>query len=143
MVKKIIILLLILVALLIILGVWLGYNLSRADGAGGVSPYSAVYLRTGDIYFGKLSWFPKPRLKNVWFIQRSVDEKNQPQLGLLPFTSAFWGPIDEVSLNPAEIVFWTRLRGSSDAARAFANPGAFRAPPAPEARDGTSPSGSE
>ena len=111
----------IIVLVLVGVGVWLGASFGRATG-GGASPYSAVYLTTGDIYFGKLSWFPKPRLTNVWLLQRNVDSLNQPQLGLVPFTSAFWGPVDEIYLSPKQIVFWTRLSKESAVAKAFDNP---------------------
>ena len=80
----------IIILILVGVGVWLGVSLGRAT-RGGASPYSAVYLTTGDVYFGKLSWFPKVRLTNVWLLQRNVDSRNQPQLGLAPFTSAFLG----------------------------------------------------
>ena len=111
----------ILILVLVGVGIWLGVSLGRSAG-GGASPYSAVYLTTGDIYFGKLSWLPKPRLTNVWFIQRNVDSSNQPQLGLVPFTSAFWGPVDEIYLSPKQIVFWARLSKASAVAKAFDNP---------------------
>lgn len=111
----------IIVLVLLGVGVWLGVNLGRS-AEGGASAYSAVYLTTGDIYFGKLSWLPKPRLTNVWLLQRNVDNNNQPQLGLVPFTSSFWGPVDEIYLNPKQIVFWTRLSKDSAVVRAFDNP---------------------
>ena len=85
----------IIILVLVGVGVWLGVSFGRSAG-GGASPYSAVYLTTGDIYFGKLSWFPNPRLTNVWLPQRNVDSLNQPQLGLTPLTSAFCGPVDEI-----------------------------------------------
>ena len=111
----------IIILVLVGVGVWLGVSFGRSAG-GGASPYSAVYLTTGDIYFGKLSWFPNPRLTNVWLPQRNVDSLNQPQLGLTPLTSAFWGPVDEIYLSPKQIVFWTRLSKASAVAKAFDNP---------------------
>ena len=77
------------------------------------SPYSAVYLKTGDIYFGELSWFPRLKLKNPWFLQKTTDENNQPQIGVAPLAGAFWGPQNEIYLNQDEIIFWTRLRNNS------------------------------
>lgn len=111
----------IIVLVLVGFGVWLGISLGRS-AAGGASPYSAVYLTTGDIYFGKLSWHPKLRLTNVWLLQRNVDSQNQTQLGLAPFTSSFWGPVDEIYLSPKQVVFWTRLSKDSAVAKAFDNP---------------------
>lgn len=90
------------------------------------SQFTAVYLSTGDIYFGKMDWFPYPRMTNVWFIQRSVDQKNQPQFGLAPFKGIFWTPIDEISFNPKDIVFWTKIKDGSQLAQALANPSALQ-----------------
>ena len=106
------------------LGVWLG---SLAFGSGsanpsGPSPYSAVYLSTGDIYYGKLSWFPSPHLTDVWLLQRQQDAQGQAQVAVEPFNSSFWGPVDEIDLNPRQIVFWTRLRNDSKLAQALSNP---------------------
>lgn len=115
------------VALLVGVGVFLGLVVGRPSPQA-LSPYSAVYLTTGDIYFGKLSWFPKPRLTNVWFVQRTVDGQNQSRLGITPFTSAFWGPADALDLNPKQIVFSARLKAESDVVKAIENPSLFRAP---------------
>jgi len=86
------------------------------------SQFTAVYLSTGDIYFGKMDWFPWPRMKNVWFLQRGADQNNQPQYGLAPFKGVFWTPIDEINLNPKDIVFWTKIKDGSELAKALANP---------------------
>ncbi len=102
---------------------WSG-NSANADFKS--SQFTAVYLTTGDIYFGKMDWFPWPRMKNVWFLQRGVDQKNQPQYGLAPFKGVFWTPIDEVYLNPKEIVFWTKIKDGSELAKALANPAALQ-----------------
>lgn len=113
------------IALLLILAAAFGATIGKS-GSKAASPYSAVYLTTGDIYFGKLSWFPSPHLTNVWFVQRSVDAQNQSQLGLVPFSSAFWGPINAVYLNPKQIVLWTRLRAGTDISRALEDPNLMR-----------------
>lgn len=124
--KKLLIILILIVIVILVIGIWLGSSLLSAKNPAGPSEYSAVYLTTGDIYFGKLSWFPWPHLENVWFLQRSVNQQNQAQLGVAPFTSAFWKPIDEVYLNPKQIIFWTYLRNDSQLAQALANPAALQ-----------------
>ena len=114
--KKIAIIFIAVIVVLLALVVWFLIQLvgsKETTTLNSPSPYSAVYLASGDIYFGKLSWFPNPRLVNVWFIQKSVDNQNQPQLNLLPFSSVSWGPTDEIFLNSKEIIFWTRLRNDS------------------------------
>lgn len=116
--------LLIVVAVFIIIGigVWLGSAISGGSSKVTASPYSAVYLSNGDMYFGSLSWFPKPRLSNVWLIQRTVDQNNQQQVGVAQFNKAFWAPMDEINLNPKEIVWWTRLQSNSELVKAMDNP---------------------
>ena len=111
------------VVILIGVGVWVGSKLGEQDPSGP-SPYSAVYLATGDIYFGKLDWFPWPHLKGVLLLQRGVDGQNQQvQFGVVPLTSAFWGPVSELYLNPKQVIFWTRLRNDSQLICALANSG--------------------
>ena len=126
------------VALVLGGGVWVGTRLSGGKSSN-VSPYSAVYLATGDIYFGKLSWFPGPRLDNVWFLQAGLDEENRSRPGVVAFTRAFWQPIDRVYLNPKQIVFWTRLSKESEVAKALEDPGALE--PAPAAPPASRPAG--
>jgi hypothetical protein len=87
-----------------------------------LSPYSAVYLSTGDVYFGKLSWFPSPHMTDVWFIQRSQNQSGQVQTSLTPMKSLFWGPADEINFNSQDIVFSTRLKNSSQVVQAIENP---------------------
>jgi hypothetical protein len=120
--KKLLIILLIILVIVLGLGIWLGVKILGRENPEAPSKYSAVYLRTGDIYFGELSWFPWPSLKNVWLIQRTIDSQNQVQLGVVPLKNSFWGPIDKIYLNPREVVFWTKLRKDSQLVRALENP---------------------
>jgi hypothetical protein len=124
--KKVLLVLVLVVVAIIVAGLWLGLKFLGPKDPAGPSEYSAVYLTTGDIYFGKLDMFPWPRMKNVWYLQRGVNQQNQQQLGLAQLKSAFWGPVDEIYLNPKEIVFWTSLRNDSQVAQAFANPSALQ-----------------
>ncbi|MBI2888914.1 MAG: hypothetical protein HYY10_03250 [Candidatus Liptonbacteria bacterium] len=113
------------VVVLVLLGVWAGSFLagSKQTGASG---YTAVFLTSGDVYFGKLSWFPWPKLTKAWFLQRSVDQQNQPQLGLAPFSSVFWGPAGDLFLNPKQILFWAPIAADSSVAKAIGNPASVR-----------------
>lgn len=123
--KKFLIVSVFIVLILIGLGIWVGSGLSQPNPSGP-SEYSAVYLSTGDIYYGVFSWFPLPHLSKVWLLQRSVDQNNQTQLSIAPFNRAFWGPIDEVYLNPKQIIFWTKLRNDSQVLKAIQNPGSLQ-----------------
>jgi hypothetical protein len=130
--KKLIVIVIVIVIVLVAVGVGIGLRLLAGQNPAGASEYSAVYLTTGDIYFGKLSWFPWPHMKNVWFLQRTVNQQNQTQLGVAPLSSAFWKPIDEIYLNPKEIILWTSLRNDSQLAQALANPAALQPASVPQ-----------
>jgi len=118
---RLIIPVLVFMVILLGLGVWVGKKLSEQNPAGP-SHYSAVYLTTGDVYFGKLDWFPWPHLKNAWLLQRGADAQNQVHYSVVPVTNAFWGPVSELYLNPKQVVFWTRLRNDSQVAQVIENP---------------------
>ncbi|MDD4930996.1 MAG: hypothetical protein PHG66_02450 [Candidatus Colwellbacteria bacterium] len=78
-------------------------------------PYVAVYLTTGDIYYGRLSLFPKYRLYDAWFLQRSQDGS----LGLQKFADAFWKPIGPINIDDDKVVFWTEIESTSPIAEAI------------------------
>lgn len=121
--KKLAGVLVIVVVVLVAVAVWVGMRLNKSEADGGrPSAYSAVMLANGDVYFGKFTWFPSPRITNAWILQRSVDEQNRVQLGVVPANRAFWEPVDEVSLNSEHVVSWTRLRKDSQLVQAIENP---------------------
>ncbi len=72
------------------------------------SGYSAVYLRTGDLYFGKLVTFPYFGLKNVYNIQVNSQNQQNP-LSIQKFSSVFWGPEDFLKINRDQVVWVTGL----------------------------------
>jgi len=119
--RKIAIFIIAVLVILLAITLLLVIRLSRS-GDSSSSPYSAVYLSTGDIYFGRLTWFPKPKLTNVWFIQQSVGAEGSPQFGIAPISGTFWGPESEISLNLDNVVFWTRLRADSEVVKVMENP---------------------
>ena len=63
------------------------------------NPYSVVFLNTGDMYFGKLSRFPKLTLTDVWFLQVSTQEDEQTGFNLAKFTNTIFGPEDKMKIN--------------------------------------------
>jgi hypothetical protein len=109
------------IIVLIGLGIWLGLRFGNSSTAAD-SPYSAVYLSSGDIYFGKLDWFPKPHIENAWHLSSAVDAQNHTQPTLLPLKNLFWGPSQDLYLNEKQIIFWTKLRADSQVAKALADP---------------------
>lgn len=88
---------------------------------GFEQPYSAVYLSTGDLYFGKLSHFPKLSLSDVWLLQRNANDAQNP-FGITKFDKAFWGPEDELNIDSKNIIWTTELKSDSSLVKFFKNP---------------------
>lgn len=134
------------IVVIIVLAVWVGVliaGMQSGSSPDGASPYSAVYLSTGDMYFGKLSWFPSPHMTDVWHIVQSPAQNGgQPQIGFVPVESLSYGPVDEVDFNAQDIVFSTRLRNNSQFVQAMENPQAQQggAGNAPGSASSTAPS---
>jgi flagellar basal body-associated protein FliL len=116
----------IIIIVIVALALWLGFVLagmqSGSANPSAASPYSAVYLTSGDVYFGRLSWFPSPHMTDVWFLERNQSQSGETQLAIAPMKSVFWGPVDEINFNPQEILFWTRLMNSSQVVQSIENP---------------------
>ena len=119
----------VIVLLLVGAGVWVGVIMINGGNSSqsALSPYSAVYLSTGDIYFGTLDWSPSPHMENAWFLQRGTDAKGNPTVGVYPFSQVAWGPSNAVYFNSNQIIFWTRLNSTSSIAQLIANPAAATA----------------
>jgi len=77
------------------------------------NPYYAVYLRTGDMYFGKISRFPKFVLSDVWFLQTNI-QKDQAGFNLIKFSNAMFGPTDKMEINKENVVWISKLRDESE-----------------------------
>ena len=82
--------------------------------------YTAVYLRTGDLYFGELVRFPHYGLKQPYLLQFNKDNQQNP-FSLQSFKDAIWGPEDFISLNRDEVVWTASLRSDSNLAKLFAS----------------------
>ena len=77
--------------------------------------YHAVFLTTGDLYFGKLTRFPTFGMKNVYFVQATGDQTNP--LSIQKFTNVFWGPEDVMQINKKEVVWMTKIDKESGLAK--------------------------
>lgn len=117
------ILLIIVIVLLIALGVVLYWQ-----RGGFKESYWAVYLNTGDLYFGRLHKFPKLSLSDVWFIQRNSQDTQNP-FSLVKFEQAFWGPEDKIYLNEKDIVWKAKLKESSQILQSIKSSPAIQAQP--------------
>ncbi|KKU25857.1 hypothetical protein A3I25_01385 [Candidatus Nomurabacteria bacterium RIFCSPLOWO2_02_FULL_42_17] len=71
----------------------------------GSSEYSLVKLTTGELYVGRLSWFPRPAMRNAHLFQITADPedatKQNPQL--MPVSESLWAP-KVIYFNPEQIV---------------------------------------
>jgi len=72
--------------------------------AGG--ELSGVLLESGDIYFGKLTRFPRLTLHDAYTLQAVVDpdDPTQPAYQVVPIAATIWAP-DKIFLNYDKIVF--------------------------------------
>ena len=75
-------------------------------------PYYAVYLRTGDMYFGHLCRFPRLTLTNVYFLQQTQN-KGKVGLSLQKFENSVFSPEDKIELNKYNVVWVTKLQPDS------------------------------
>ena len=75
--------------------------------------YHAVFLRSGDMYFGKLSRFPKLTLSDVWYLQVNTQENQQTGFNLAKFTNMVFGPKDKMEINKENVVWISKLTDDS------------------------------
>lgn len=105
--------------------------------AGGTSPLYAIYLRTGDLYFGELVRVPYFGLKHVYLLQVNSSNQQNP-VSVQKFTNVFWGPEDFMKINRDEVVWMTQLSDASQLSKVVReNPNLVPAQGAPTT--GTSP----
>jgi len=90
-------------AILVIFGVWYWKNIEK-------NSFYAVYLDTGDLYFGQLSKFPSLSLSNVWYLQR--DSQNQG-VALMDFSKAAWKPEGKIKINRDRVVWISKISQDS------------------------------
>lgn len=93
----------IIVVLLVVLVILAAWRFIGSD-----DNFYAVYLATGDLYFGKLTKFPTYGLKQVYLFQ--VDPQNQEQpINIQRFNQTFWGPEDFIQINRDMVAWKTKL----------------------------------
>jgi len=95
---------LVLAALLIALFAWRTWSASPT--------FTAIYLRSGDLYFGRLVHFPSFGLKEVYLLQVNQNDTANP-LRVQRFRDVFWGPEDFLRISRSEVVWMTDLRSDS------------------------------
>ncbi len=122
--KLLIVAFFVVLAILIGLGVWAVIEITGSNNTNpaGPSGYTAVYMISGDVYFGKLHSFPKPYLTDVLYITRNTGQNGQVQLGLASFKSVSWAPVGDIYFNPNQVLFTAPLRNDSQIVAAIQNP---------------------
>ncbi|MDD5099241.1 MAG: hypothetical protein PHP35_02775 [Candidatus Colwellbacteria bacterium] len=72
-------------------------------------PYVAVYLITGDVYYGKATFFPKLTLDDAVFLQKG----NDGSLSVQKLSDLLWKPIDPMVIERDQVIFWMKLDSTS------------------------------
>ena len=79
--------------------------------------YQAVYLTSGQIYFGKLqnSHGDFLTLKGPYIAQQKTDEDQatHAETSLVKVTQQVYGPDDSIALSANQVQFWQNLRADS------------------------------
>jgi len=86
--------------------------------------YLAVYLQTGDIYFGRQIGSYGLTLQEVWLFEHGQDGSTS----LVPLSSAPWHPSQPIHINDKQVVFWTYLDPKSQVAQVIAGKLTMSAP---------------
>lgn len=92
---------------------------------GFETPYYAVYLSTGELYFGKLNTFPSLSLSDAYILQQTGDKQNP--ISINQFSKSFWGPQGTIDLNEKNIVWKAELSKDSQLISYMKNPQAAQA----------------
>ncbi len=110
----------ILLALVIILVVVLaGVLYSRTIGQK--DSYWAVYLTTGELYFGQLHRFPQLALSDAYLLQSNPGGPQQAW-SLVSLKQTVWGPTDKIYLNEKNIAWKAKLGSESQVLKLIQNP---------------------
>jgi hypothetical protein len=98
---------LVLAGLLVVAGVVVFRQSNGGLSGSKDSDYVAVYMNSGDVYFGQLARFPKLTLANAYTLQRT-DDQNTP-FTLVKFKEAFWGPQGDIELSEDNVLWIAEL----------------------------------
>ena len=72
----------------------------------GEEPYYAVQMENGDLYFGKVSYFPKFSLRETYIVQ-SVQDPTSPlgsSLRVIPLNQATIWSANKINLNKDKVL---------------------------------------
>lgn len=121
---------------------------SLASDASQASGYQAVFLTNGQVYFGKMSNDngDYPILTDIYYlqvVQPPLQGQQQPgqaapqqQISLVKLGNELHGPVDEMHISKAQILFYEDLKTSGQVVQAIK---AYKANPTGTAAPVTSP----
>jgi hypothetical protein len=96
------------ILLLAIIAGLLGYSQYRTAHAAVTfdTPYQAVLLTSGMVYYGKLEGMgtPNPVLRDIYYVQSAVNPDTKQQTNILVRRGREWHKPDRMYLNPAHIL---------------------------------------
>jgi hypothetical protein len=105
--------LILLIAIIVVILLIAGWGIWKMVGS---SKFSAVYLTTGDLYFGKLVHFPKYGMSQVYTIQVNMEDQDNPY-SVQRFKNVFWGPGDFLNINKDQVLWSTELDSTGQMAQ--------------------------
>jgi hypothetical protein len=140
------------VLVLVVLGILFRGQLfkskNQATGAAatsGASGYQAVFLTNGQVYFGKMTQANSdyPMLTDIYYLQvvqpplqgqqiGATAQTAQQQISLVKLGNELHGPMDEMHISKAQILFYEDLKSDGQVVKAIAaykaNPTGSQAP---------------
>lgn len=107
------------IIIIIVLIVVLFFYLAFAWGKG-IWPFSTTYqvvtLVNGEVYYGRFSSFPSPKIVDAWLFQQTPAQEEEGAdnvVDLIPFTSLFFAPKNVIYLEKSQILWWSDLEKDS------------------------------
>ncbi|MCL4392693.1 hypothetical protein M1145_00925 [Patescibacteria group bacterium] len=89
----------------------------------GASPYQAVFLNDGQVYFGNIqTWSPhKLVIKNVYYLSNAKKTSNGsiPNVSLVKLGGQLQGPTDMMIINSGSVLFVENLKVQSKVVKAI------------------------
>lgn len=122
--RKLVPLILIIIIVAVVGGVayWLT---SRKSANSQPSDWQAIFLDSGDVYFGKISNKDEQfiTLKNVYYLkvnqQKEGESSQQPPLSLVKLGNELHGPVDAMEINRDHVLFIEQMRNNAKVVEAI------------------------
>ena len=110
------------VLLVVLLAVVAYFGLRQSPGPVLDTPYQAVQLDTGQVYFGRLegAGTDHPVLRDVFYVQKAMNQESQQVSNILVRRGKEWHGPDHMILNARHIVLIEPVGPDSQVARLIA-----------------------